>query len=60
MGDSTRFIRCLVVTIDGRKFLIDGEDREVRQFDEKEFEDRKAKYIRYKDLPAVGRYYDGR
>ncbi len=58
--DSTRFIRCLVVSINEEKFLIDVEDRNIRPFDEKEFDEKRAKYIRYKELPIGGRYYDGR
>ena len=31
--ESTRYIRCVVVNIDGKKYLIDGEDARIRPFD---------------------------
>lgn len=58
--DSTRYVRCLVVNLDNTKYLIDVEDRIIRIFNEKEFDEKRTPYIRYKDLPPTGRYYDGR
>lgn len=59
--ESTRYIRCVLVTIDKQKYLIDGEDAIVRQFDEKEYDEKRAKFVRNKELTRGGSdYYDGK
>lgn len=59
--ESTRYIRCVVVNIDGQKYLVDGEDAIVRQFDEKEYDEKRAKFVPSKELTRVGiDYYDGK
>ena len=58
--ESTRYIRCLIVNVDNKKFLIDGDEKIIRLFDEKEFNNKRAIFIPYKDLQRGGfDYYDG-
>lgn len=57
---STRYIRCLVLNVDNQKYLIDVDKKELRLFDEKEFEKRDPNFIRYKALKRGDYdYYDG-
>ena len=49
-NESKRYIRSLIVNIDNKKILIDVDKKEVRAFDEKEFEIKRPVYIRYNDL----------
>lgn len=59
--ESTRYIRCVVVNIDDKKYLIDGEDAIVRPFDEKEFDKKRTKFVPNKELTRGGfDYYDGK
>lgn len=64
--ESTRYIRCLLVKIKDKEtqeqklFLIDGNARAVREFSEKEFEEKKPIFIRYNELSRGNYdYYDG-
>lgn len=58
--ESTRYIRCLIVNIGNKKFLIDVDEKKIRLFDEKEFNSKRAVFIPYKDLSRGGfDYYDG-
>ena len=58
--ESQRHIRCLIVKIKDEKYLIDVDDKVVRLFDEKEFEQKRAVYIPYNEGTREGHeYYDG-
>lgn len=58
--ESQRHIRCLIVKIKDEKYLIDVDEKVVRLFDEKEFEQKRAIYIPYKEGTREGHeYYDG-
>lgn len=59
--ESTRYIRCVVVNIGDKKYLIDGEDAIVRLFNEKEFDEKRTKFVPNKELTRGGfDYYDGK
>ena len=59
--ESTRYIRCVVANIDDKKYLIDGEDAIVRLFDEKEFDEKRTRFVPNKELTRGGfDYYDGK
>ena len=59
--ESTRYIRCVVVNIDGKKYLIDGEEARIRPFDEKEFDEKRTRFVPNKELTRGGfDYYDGK
>ena len=56
-----RRIRCLVLNIDGKKYLVDGLDKVFREFDEKEFDEKPPKYVKCKEATRDPfDYYDGR
>ena len=58
--ESQRNIRCLIVKIKDEKYLIDVDEKVVRLFDEKEFEQKRAVYIPYNEGTREGhQYYDG-
>lgn len=58
--ESTRYIRCLRINIDNKQYLIDVDQKIMREFDEKEFENKRTSYVRYEDLSRGGfDYYDG-
>ena len=58
--NSTRYIRCLVINIEGEKYLIDVDSNVVRHFDEKELREKRAKFVPFNDLSRGGfDYYDG-
>lgn len=48
--EETRYIRCLLLNINNKKYLIDSDQKEMRLFDEKEFEADDASFIPYKQL----------
>ena len=57
---ATRYIRCLEIEANGKKYLIDVDKPSIRPFDEKEFDDPETDFIRYKDLQRNWREpYDG-
>lgn len=57
---STRYIRCLVINMDGQKYLIDGDERVLRPFNEEELNKKRPTFIPYSDLSRGGfDYYDG-
>lgn len=59
-NESTRYIRCLILDINNKKNLVDVENKEIREFDEKELEEKRTKFIPYKELSRGGfDYYDG-
>lgn len=59
-NESTRYIRCLILDINNKKYLVDVENKEIREFDEKELEEKRTKFIPYKELSRGGfDYYDG-
>ena len=59
-GKETRYIRCLILDIDGQKHLIDVDAALIRPFDVKEFDDPATDFIPYKDLQRNWReQYDG-
>ena len=60
-SESDRYIRCLVLNIDNQKFIIDVDQKILRSFDEKEFQQKRAKFIPYKEISRGWfDYYDGR
>ena len=59
-NESTRYIRCLILDINNKKYLVDVENKEIREFDEKELEEKRTKFVPYKELSRGGfDYYDG-
>ena len=59
-GKERRYIRCLVLDIDGKKYIIDVDASLIRSFDEKEFESPDTDFIPYKELQRNWReQYDG-
>ncbi len=42
-NESTRYIRCLILDINNKKYLVDVENKEIREFDEKELEEKRTK-----------------
>ena len=58
--ESTRYIRCLVIDIEDKKYLIDVETNEFREFNEKELTEKRTKFVSSKELSRGGfDYYDG-
>lgn len=59
--ESTRYIRCLIVTVDDKKFLIDVDEKVFRPFDEEELNLKRTTFIPFKELSRTKYdYYDGR
>lgn len=59
--ESTRYIRCLLLDIEKKKYLVDVDKKEIRLFEEKELTEKRAKFIPYKELSRGGYdYYDGK
>ena len=59
-SESTRYVRCLVLNIEGKKYLIDVDEEVMRPFEEKELNEKRAHFIPYKELSRGGfDYYDG-
>ena len=48
--EETRHMRCLILNIKNQKYLIDSDTKELRKFDEKEFDKENAEFIPYKKL----------
>ena len=60
-NEGTIYTRCLVVNVDNKKYIIDVDEKIVRQFDEKEFTEEDAKYKPYKKVSRDwGEQYDGK
>ena len=58
--ESTRYIRCLVITIENQKFLIDVDEKILRPFSEEEVMKKRTNFVPYNDLSRGGfDYYDG-
>lgn len=64
-----RYIRCLIVNVDDKEYLIDVDKKLIRTFDREEFENEDAEFIPYKELlddelinyrSKKGNRYDGR
>lgn len=56
-----RRIRCLVLNIDGKQYLVDGHDKIFREFDEKEYDKKPPTYVKCKEATRDAfDYYDGR
>lgn len=49
-NEETRYIRCLILDIDGQKYIIDVDSKIVRPFDEKELRGEEREFIPYKEL----------
>ena len=60
---ATRYIRCLVFNLNGRKYIIDGDQGILRVFSDDEFEKRDPEFFRFNN-PNIGKdideHYDGR
>lgn len=60
---STRYIRCLIFEMEGKKYIIDGDKALLRLFNDKEFEGKDPIFFRFND-PSIGidteEHYDGR
>lgn len=60
---ATRYIRCLIVNLDGKEYIIDGDKGILRPFDAKEFDKKDAEFFRFHN-PNIGKdtdeHYDGR
>ena len=60
---STRYIRCLIFEMEGKKYIIDGDKALLRLFNDKEFEGKDQIFFRFND-PGIGidteEHYDGR
>lgn len=46
----TRYMRCLLLNVEDKKYIIDVEKKELRSFDEEEFTKENAEFIPYKHL----------
>ena len=58
--ESTRYIRGLVLDIEGKKYLIDVDEKTVRPFNEEELRKKRTCFIPYNELNRGGfDYYDG-
>lgn len=56
-----RRIRCLILSIDGKQYLIDGHDKIFREFDEQEYDKKPPTYVKCKEATRDPfDYYDGR
>lgn len=55
--------RCLIVNLDGKEYIIDGDKGILRPFDAKEFDKKDAEFFRFHN-PNIGKdtieHYDGR
>ena len=59
--ESTRYIRCLLVNIGTKKYLIDVDEKTIRPFEKEDFENKRATFIPYNALMRNSfNYYDGR
>ena len=59
--EETRHMRCLILNIKNQKYLIDSDTKELRKFDEKEFDKENAEFIPYKKLHREwDEFYTGR
>lgn len=59
-NEATRYIRCLIVNVDNKNYLIDVDQHLLRPFDKKELEDPSSDFIPYKELQRNWREpYDG-
>lgn len=68
-NENKRYIRCLIVNVDDKEYLIDVDKKLIRTFDREEFENEDAEFVPYKELlddelinyrSKKGNRYDGR
>lgn len=58
--ESTRYVRCLVLNIEGKEYLIDVDEEVMRPFDKEELTEKRTRFVPYKELSRGGfDYYDG-
>mgnify|MGYP005846810487 FL=1 len=48
--EQSRYIRCLILDIDGKKYIIDVGEMQIREFKEEELKGEDRTFIPYKDL----------
>lgn len=48
--EQSRYIRCLILEIDGKKYIIDVGEMQIREFEEEELKGEDRTFIPYKDL----------
>ncbi len=59
--ESNRYIRCLVLLLGDKMYLVDTEDKKMRIFYEDELDKKRTKFIRYNELSRGNfDFYDGR
>lgn len=59
--ESTRYIRCLIVNINGKEYLVDGDQRIIREFQREEEENKRGSFIPYSALSRGDYdYYNGK
>lgn len=59
-SESIRYVRCLILNIDEKKYLIDVDETIMRLFDEQELNEKRTHFVAYKELSRGGfDYYDG-
>ena len=59
--ESTRYIRCLIVNINGKEYLVDGDQRIIREFQREEEKDKRGSFIPYSALSRGDYdYYNGK
>ena len=59
--EDTRHIRCLLVKIGEQQYLIDGDSKIMRAFDEREFKVKRPEYIQYDQVHKDDNdYYNGK
>lgn len=59
--ESTRYIRCLIVNINGKEYLVDRDQRIIREFQREEEKDKRGPFILYSALSRGDYdYYNGK
>ena len=59
--ESTRYIRCLIVNINGKEYLVDRDQRIIREFQREEEKDKRGPFIPYSALSRGDYdYYNGK
>lgn len=59
--ESTRYIRCLIVNINGKEYLVDGDQRIIWEFQREEEENKRGSFIPYSALSRGDYdYYNGK
>lgn len=61
MEGGVRYIRCLILDLNGEQYIIDVDKKILREFDEEEFKRENSEFIPYKELSrSWEEKYDGR